>query len=170
MEREWLKQTSIYWRKGAGDTFVTGSLSGGAAMLKDVVDFASFILGAVKGVKADKKDRLQGVAKLLGQIADCIQRIINASREGSFSSLVGNCEELGAYFGRFAELDLGPFLTGQDKELLRKLEEAISARKGMIFSWNFSEKEKTTIELNLIQMEIAAGNFRAAQNLLMATA
>ena len=80
---------------------------------QNVVDFAASILGIVRGIKADEKDRLRRIAELLGQIADCMQRIIDASRNGEWSRLTGNCEELGGYFKRFGELDLGPFLSNK---------------------------------------------------------
>jgi hypothetical protein len=136
--------------------------------VKAIVDFAASLLGIVRGLNADERDRLQRVAKLLGQIADCMQRIIDAARQKE--SMVGHCEELGAYFKKFSELDLGPVLRDEDKELLRQLEEAISFRRGMIFSWNFSDGESGTIEQNISGMERAIGSFRAAQNLLAATA
>ncbi|SRR6266478_6088351 len=145
--------------------------------LKTLVDFASSVLGIVRNIRADEKDRLQRVAKLLGQIADCMQRIIDAARKGEWGPLNGNCEELGAYFQRFGELDLGPFLSDQDKQLLRQLEEAIIARRGSLLAFEFGGygknptiEQKASIEQNVVQMEKAAGSFRAAQNLLLATA
>jgi hypothetical protein len=97
-----------------------------------------------------------------------MQRIMDAARKNE--SLYGHCEELGAYSKRFSELDLGPFLRDEDKTRLVQLEHAISARRGMIFSWNFSNGESSTLEQNITQLERAVGSFRAAQNLLAATA
>ena len=168
MEREWLKQTSIYWRKGAGDTFVTGSLSGGAAMLKDVVDFASFILGAVKGVKG--KIACRELQSSWGR-----SRIVYSGSSMHRARAVSHplwetARSSGLILGGSQNLTWGLSSPARTRSFFASWRRRLGARKGMIFSWNFSEKEKTTIELNLIQMEIAAGNFRAAQNLLMATA
>jgi hypothetical protein len=148
---------------------ITGSAKEARFMLgvSKIVDFALKLLGLVRAAKAAERDRLQRVAKLLGQIADCMQRIVDSARKNE--SLYGHCEELGAYFEKFSELDLGPFLGEEDKTLLRELERGISSRRGMIFSWNFSDGERATIEENIVQMERAIGSFRAAQNLLAAT-
>jgi hypothetical protein len=133
-----------------------------------IVDFALKLLGIVRTAKADERERLLRVAKLLGQIADCMQRIIDTAKKKEYPG--SHCEELGAYFKKFSELDLGPVLGDEDKTLLRELEDGVIARRGAIFSYNFWDSEPARMEQNLAQLERAVGSFRAAANLLAATA
>jgi hypothetical protein len=67
-------------------------------------------------------------------------------------------------------------LKSKDRELVRRLEEALTFRRGIVASWTFNDSSvpdsvhRETLKANVIELRKAAGAFRAAQNLLKATA
>jgi hypothetical protein len=134
-----------------------------------LVDLSSKVLDISDAVSKSNSEAAQRVAGVLDSIVACLDRIASLARKGDRHACLGSCEEPGVYLENFARIDGLPDLAGADKVgPLNSLGSALRARKGMFIANSLVDTGQgpQTEIANILELERAAGRFRAASALV----
>jgi hypothetical protein len=136
-----------------------------------LLDVSSEVLDISEAISKSRSETARRVAIVLDSIVGCLDRIAVLARKGDHQACCGACEELGVYLENFANIDGLPNLAGADRiDLLNALGAAVRARRGMYIANSLvgTGLGRDAELANIIEIDRAAGKFRAASALARA--
>jgi hypothetical protein len=134
---------------------------------KTLVDIGAAILGSAEKVKGLKRDALVRTATVLGEIATCMDAIVQHAESKDWPSVEGRCEELRMYLRNFDTLNLGLALSEEKTLLIKKLNAGLYARHALLLANELKMPHDNGAPID--DLRRAAGSFRGASTLLRAT-
>jgi hypothetical protein len=137
-------------------------------IINTLSSIAEQIIGSSDKLKNQKKEQLIRTADALEEISSCLTQITDKLSKKDHDGLTSCCSELSFYLKRFNDLNLGAILGEEKTQLLVVLEKAVSERSGARMAMQLDGYSNS--ETSLIELEKASGIFKAASNILRATA